>query len=111
IREPMPHTTLWLVCNASCAHLFREDPRARRFDVIASFEYPRGRSHVTDLVADAQGRKPVGGSRGEGAGSRPGGFHGRPGAEPDTDPKEVEAQKFARELGAAIEHERYANPD
>jgi protein required for attachment to host cells len=66
---------------------------------------------VADLVADAQGRKPVGGSRGEGAGGRPGGFYGRPGAEPDADPKEVEAQKFARELGAAIEHERYAKPD
>jgi protein required for attachment to host cells len=106
-----PRGRLWLICNASRAHLFREGPRAGRFERVASFEHPEGRSHVVDLVADAQGRKPVGGSRGAGAGSRPGGFHGRPGAESDTAPKEVEAQKFARELAAALEKERHANPD
>jgi protein required for attachment to host cells len=88
----MPKTTLWLVCNASRAHLFREDPRAHRFEMVASFEHPESRSHVSDLVADTQSqtRKP---------------------APPEAEPKEVEAQKFARELGAAIEHERFAKPD
>jgi protein required for attachment to host cells len=106
-----PRTTLWLVCNASRAHLLRESLPARKFDLIAVLEHPESRLHVVDLVTDATGRKPVGGSHGNGAGGRPGGFHGRPGAEPDTDPKEVEAQKFARELASTIEKALQTNPD
>jgi protein required for attachment to host cells len=99
-----PKTTWCLVCDASRAHLFRTRPPGRPYELIASFEHPESRARVGDLVTDANGRKPVGGSRGVGvAGSRPGGFHGRPGVEPDTDPKEVEAQKFARDLAAALE--------
>jgi protein required for attachment to host cells len=100
----MDRTTTWcLVCDASRATLFRETTPRRTFEPIESFAHPESRLRVRDLMADAQGRKPVGGSRGDGQGSRPGGFHGRPGAEPDTDPKEVEAQKFARDLVATLE--------
>ncbi len=100
----MDRTTTWcLVCDASRAHLFRETTPRRTFEPIESFEHPESRLRVRELMADAQGRKPVGGSRGDGQGARPGGFHGRPGAEPDTNPKEVEAQKFARDLIAMLE--------
>src|SRR4029079_10599152 len=47
---------------------------------------------ITDIVTDHNGRKPVGGLRG----------NGRPGVEAETDPKEVEAQKFARELAGEL---------
>jgi protein required for attachment to host cells len=92
------------VCNASTAHLFRADPPAGHYELIRSFEHPEGHARAADLVTDVPGRKPVGGSRGEGAGSRQGGFHGRPGAEPDTGPREVEARKFARTLAAVLDH-------
>ncbi len=101
----MEHKTTWcLVCDASRAHLFRTTPAGRPYELIASFDHPESRARVANLVADTNGRKPVGGSRGVGvAGSRPGGFHGKPGVEADTDPKDVEAQKFARDLAAALE--------
>jgi protein required for attachment to host cells len=100
----MDRTTTWcLVCDASRAHLFRETTPRRTFEPIESFEHPESRLKVRELMTDAPGRKPVGGSRGNSQGTRPGGFHGRPVAEPDTDPKLVEAQKFARDLVATLE--------
>lgn len=101
----MPERTTWiLVCDASRARLFAEAAPGRGFSLVAGFEHPQSRERVRDLMADAYGRKPVGGSHGGGVnGNRPGGFHGRPGVEPDTDPKEVEAMKFARELADALE--------
>jgi len=99
-----PKTTWCLVCDASRAHLFRTKPPGHPYELIASFDHPEGRARVVDLVADTNGRKPVGGTRGVGViGARPGGFHGRPGVAPDTDPKDVEAQKFARDLAATLE--------
>lgn len=89
-----------LVCNASRALVFEETSPGHPYVTIAELAHPESRAHVTELVSDAQGRKPVGGSRG--ADTRPGGFHGRPGAEPHTDPKHVEAQKFARELAGLL---------
>ncbi len=101
----MDQKTTWcLVCDASRAHLFRTKPPGRPYELIASFDHPASRAHVSDLVADTNGRMPAGGTRGVGVlGSRPGGVHGRPGAEPDTDPKDVEAQRFARDLAATLE--------
>jgi protein required for attachment to host cells len=101
----MQHKTTWcLVCDASRAHLFRTKPPGHRYELIASFDHPESRARVSDLVADVNGRKPAGGSRGVGVlRSRPGGFHGRPGVEADTNPKEVEAQKFARDLATELE--------
>ena len=97
----MPETTTWiLVCDASRARLFAETGPGRAFSLLASFEHPSSREHVRELMADANGRKPVGGSRGAGVNGRPGGFHGRPGAEPDTDPKEVET--YAKWLSAGM---------
>jgi protein required for attachment to host cells len=99
----MPNTTTWcLVCDASRAHLFRDGPPAGPFELQSSFDHPDSRARVVDLVSDTNGRMPSGGSHGDGGGSRPSGFYGRPGAAPDTDPKEVEAERFARELAAVL---------
>jgi protein required for attachment to host cells len=99
----MANKKTWiLVCDASRAHLFEEAKPGGRWSPVAAFEHPESRARVTDLVADVQGRKPVGGPR-AGIHTPPGGFHGRPGAEPDTDPREAEAMKFARELAAVLD--------
>lgn len=98
----MGQKTTWiLVCDASRARVFEETARGRVYPLVASFDHPAGRARVRDLVADAQGRKPVGGSQGVNA--RPGGFHGRPGVEPVTDAKEVEVKKFTRDLASMLE--------
>lgn len=97
-----------LMCDASRAHLYREEPNRRGFTLLESLEHSKSRARVRDLMADAQGRKPNGNPGGVGHGGPPGGtsggtYLGRPGAAPDTDPKEVEAQKFARELAERLE--------
>ena len=100
----MPRRTIWiLVCDAGRARLFVDDGRGRAYRLVQAFDHPEGRAHVRDLTSDAEGRKPNGGSRGSGAHERSEGFYGRPGASPDTDPRDVEAQKFARLLAAALE--------
>jgi protein required for attachment to host cells len=97
----MAGRTIWiLVSDASRARLFADTSAARPYALVATFDHPESRARVADLVSDTNGRKPVGGSRGVNA--RPGGFHGRPGVEPDTDPKDVEAIKFARDLSDAL---------
>ncbi len=102
-------TSTWiLICDASRARLFREEPKGLGYTLLDEFSHVESRAHVRDLMADAQGRKPNGYPGGVGQGSFPGGttggnYLGRPGAAPDTDPKEVEAQKFARELADRLE--------
>jgi len=97
-------TTTWiLVCDASRARLFAETGPTRGFSIVDAFEHPSSRERARDLMADANGRKPGGGARGVGGNGRQGSAYGRPGAEPDTDPKDVEAMKFARELADALE--------
>ena len=90
-----------LVCDASRARLFREVSKKKGLELLQEMDHAESRAHVRDLTSDANGRKPVGpvpARSGNGHGA-----YGRPGAEPDTDPKEVEAQKFARELAAVLE--------
>ena len=104
----MTDTTWILVCDASRAHLYREEPKGRGFTLLESMEHEDSRARVRDLMADAQGRKPNGNPHGMGNTSPPGtalngNYLGRPGAAPDTDPKAVEAQKFARELAGRLE--------
>ena len=107
----MQSKTTWvLACDASRARLYREENSGKAYSLIESFEHPESRKRVVDLVAGEQGRKPVGVSMGEGGVRVPqGGGHGRPGAAPETDPKEVEAQKFARELATALEQHLFAH--
>ncbi len=88
-----------LVADASRARLFREDDARKPFTLIDSLEHPESRARVRDLVSDVNGRKPTGMARGGGdAVTAAGSGSARPGAAPDTDPKTVEAEKFARTL-------------
>ena len=96
-----PKTTWVLVCDASRGRLFRDGGDGRLVE-IARYDHPDARAHVRDLVSDEQGRKPVGGP----VSGRPAAV-GRPGVEPETDPKWVEAEKFARELASALERGLY----
>jgi len=106
-RKATKKTTWILICDASRARLLREEPKGG-YVQVDDFEHVESRAHARDLMADAQGRKPNGTSGGMGLVSAPGmgtgtTYLGRPGAAPDTDPKEVEAQKFARMLADRLE--------
>lgn len=93
-----------LVSDASRARLFRQRQRLQPLDHVESFEHPDSRARVRDLMADANGRKPAGPNVGPAYGGRAvSQAYGRVGAAPDTDPKEVEAQKFARELATMLQ--------
>lgn len=93
--------TVWvLVCDASRARLFQVE-RGDELGMIEELDHPASRARVRDLMADANGRKPNG---------QPGPRHNnRPGAAPDTDPKEVEAQKFAQMLADKLDKGRLAH--
>ncbi|AKT39676.1 host attachment protein [Chondromyces crocatus] len=104
----MAGITWILICDASRAHLYREEPKGRGFTLLESMEHADSRARVRDLMADQHGRKPNGNPGGVANGGPPGRttngtYLGRPGAAPETDPKEVEAQKFARELATRLE--------
>ncbi len=98
----MRKSTWCLVCDEGRGHLFREGPPGSGYELIATYNHPEGRARSGDLVSDARGRKPIGGYHGDGLGGRPAASVGGPGAAPDTDPKDVEAQKFARQLAATL---------
>jgi protein required for attachment to host cells len=92
-----------LVADASRARLFAAE-HALNLQVLSSFEHPESRARARDLVSDATGRKPAGPSMGGSYGGRAVSHSfGRPGVEPDTEPKAVEAEKFARELASTLE--------
>jgi protein required for attachment to host cells len=99
----------WIVvCDASRARVFEEHDQARRYELVQEIEHPESRTHVRELVSDATGRKPVGAPLGGSYGGRSVSHgHGRIGAAPRSNPKEVEAAKFARELGMILEHGFY----
>lgn len=99
----VPTTTWILVCDASRARLLRAATHQKGLVQLDALEHAESRAHARDLMADAQGRKPVGAVPASKMGGQQGGAYGRPGAEPDTDPKEVEAQKFARMLAEVLE--------
>lgn len=91
-----------LISDASRARLFAE--RSGTWELLEKFEHPESRERARDLMADTNGRKPAGPSMGGAYGGRAVSHSfGRAGVEPDTDPKEVEAQKFARELAGRLE--------
>ena len=89
-----------LVCDASRARLLRQEPNGGSFSLVEAFDHVESRLKRSELTTDDTGRKPVGPSVGK---NGPRNGMGRPGVEPDTDPKEVEAEKFARELAHALE--------
>lgn len=96
-----------LVSDASRAMLFVERMPGGTLDLVEQLEHPDSRARARDLMADASGRKPVGPSMGGHYGGRSVSLGaGRVGAAPDTDPKEVEGEKFAREISAVLEDRR-----
>jgi protein required for attachment to host cells len=106
----LTYTIRWvLVGDASRARLYEQRPGPTGgFKLLETFTHEESRAKVRDIVADAQGRKPVGTAGGMGQVTAPGMgvgsvYLGRPGTGPETDPKEVEAQKFARELADVLE--------
>lgn len=94
-----------LIADASRARVFRENDQSDRYEILQTFEHEASRARSRDLMADTNGRKPGGPSLGavHGGGRSVSHEVGRVGAAPDTEPKEVEAQKFARELAHYLE--------
>ncbi len=92
-----------LVADASRARLFHQRPK-HDLELVESFEHVDSRARSRDLMADANGRKAVGPSVGANYGGRSVSLGvGRPGVAPDTEPRQVEAEKFARALASALE--------
>lgn len=93
-----------LVADASRALLFRANGTNDPYELVETMDHAESRARARDLMADSNGRKPVGGSVASSYGGRSVSLgHGRPGAAPHTEPKEVEAQRFARELSETLE--------
>lgn len=80
------HARWVLVADASRAILFRGG--SSELTLKQEFDNPGGRAKASELTSGAQGEMTAGG-----------GAPGRgPGAAPTTEPKQVEAERFAREL-------------
>jgi protein required for attachment to host cells len=97
----MAQSTLWiLVCDASRARLFQM-AQPEQLKLLEELDHPSSRVKSRDLMADTNGRKPNGQAAGQ--------TDQRPGAAPDTEPKEVEAMKFAQELAKMLDKGRVEN--
>lgn len=81
-------TRTWiLVCDASRARIFSKENKVSKLKLVEELEHPASRAHGRDLMADRPGRQQQIGGKTE-----------RAAMEPRTDPKRVEAERFAREL-------------
>ena len=83
-----PRRTLVLVADASRARLYERDAAPNKLLVVQEFEHPEGRAKASDLMADKAGRTLSSGPTST----------ARSVMQYRTDPKDVEAEKFAREL-------------
>jgi len=88
----MPGKTWILVADASRARLFESNKKTGPWELIEEFEHPASAAKGHDIVADKFGR--VQQSVADGT---------RSAMEPSTDPKEVEAMRFAQKLAAVLE--------
>lgn len=84
-----PRRTFVLVADASRARLYLQSEGSTKLSLVEDFEHPESRAKVMDLMADKPGRTFSSGPQ----------TAARSAKEYRTDPKEVEAEKFARELG------------
>lgn len=84
-----PRRTFVLVADASRARLYLHNEGSSQLSVAEEFEHPESRAKNLDLASDKPGRAFSSGGTGM----------GRSAMESPTEPKEVEAEKFARELG------------
>ncbi len=89
----MPGKTWILVADASRARLFESNKKAGPWQLIEEFEHPASAAKGHDIVADRFGRVQQSVANGT-----------RSAMEPSTDPKEVEALRFAQKLVAVLEH-------
>lgn len=81
-----------MVADASRARLYLENDGATKLSLVEEFEHPESRAKNMDLTSDKPGRAFASGPT----------TAARSSMEPRTVPKEVEAEKFARELGHRI---------
>jgi len=89
-------TPTWiLVANASSATVYASAGPRQALTRIKAMSHPQSRMKNADLVSDRAGHMQ---SSGDGHGSR----------QPHTEPKQNEAEHFARELAQELEHGRNA---
>lgn len=87
----------WIVvANASCARIFSKVKGDHQLNLIKELEHPDSRKKAKDLVSDGKGRYMA-------RDSAVGTYSSR------TNPKEVEAEHFAKELADILEHGRKIN--
>lgn len=89
----MPNRTMWVVvADGARVRIFQGDPRVGALELVMPELVGRGREKGSELLADRPGRSVDSSHIGN-----------RHAMEPPTDPKEVEKQRFARELADKLE--------
>ena len=84
---------IWvLVGDSSRARVLNYDTDGKKWEVVKELEHPQSRLKGTDLTTDAPGRQ------------RQSFGHGRPAMEMPTDPKDVEKERFVRQVIDELQH-------
>jgi protein required for attachment to host cells len=98
LKENMAMTdSTWIVvANASRARLFETRGAGEQLALVREFEHPESRAKGGDLVSDRPGHTATDQGR-------------RTALDPDTEPKRVAQEQFARELAHALEQGRVEN--
>ena len=89
----MDNSTWILISDASRARLFATNGKLKVWTLVQELDHPASRAKGVDIMSGAPGRT----QQSSGLGSRPA-------MEPPTPPKEVEAEHFAQQLAAVLEH-------
>jgi protein required for attachment to host cells len=90
--------TCWvMVSNGARGVLYSADAQFQKMTEMRQFEHPESRVKARDIYSDDRGR-----TRGYGNGPR----HAM---DPDTEPKRIQMQNFAREIGEALRAGRVKN--
>jgi len=92
----MTDITWIVVANSSRARLFERRGASEGLVLVREFEHPESRAKGGDLVSDRPGHTATDQGR-------------RTALDPDTEPKRVAQEQFARELGHALEQGRVQN--
>jgi len=92
----MTDITWIVVANSSRARLFERRGAGEGLALVREFEHPQSRAKGGDLVSDRPGHTATDQGR-------------RTALDPDTEPKRVAQEQFARELGHALEQGRVQN--